>query len=136
MIMDNETPSIISFGKRCMEDGYSSQWAPYSDPVFISPDGKRTTLQVRNYVPISASAIGGFEGPRSETTGLVGELQAPLDFECPVADGGESDKEVAEIIKEDDDLPIPDAVEAFDLGNLSASEANVRPRADQGHLVV
>ena len=93
-------------------------------------------MQVRNYVPIIASAIGGFEGPRSETTGPVGELQAPLDFECvsengaracPVADGGESDEEVAEIIEEDDDLPIPDAVEAFDLGIPSTNEAHVRP---------
>ena len=47
----DDTPSVLSAGKRCMKQGYGFVWPPGSDPFMISPDGKRISLFVNGDIP-------------------------------------------------------------------------------------
>ncbi len=47
-----ETPVVISIGRRCVKYGYGFHWEPYSrKPYLIKPNGKRIYLYVEHYVP-------------------------------------------------------------------------------------
>ena len=45
------TPSVLSVGYRCMEEGFDFVWRSSSRPYFQSPSGERTYMDVRDYVP-------------------------------------------------------------------------------------
>ena len=50
-ILDN-TPDVLSIGRRCVEDGYSFNWKPYSlHPTITTPDGRVVELTSRDCVP-------------------------------------------------------------------------------------
>ena len=49
-LLDN-TPAVLSVGRRCMKGGYKFVWNPYKDPYLVAPDGRTIMLQVDNYVP-------------------------------------------------------------------------------------
>ena len=42
----DDTPSVLSVGKRCMKQGYGFVWPPGDNPFTINPDGKRISLFV------------------------------------------------------------------------------------------
>ena len=46
-----DTPALLSIGRRCMHDGITFVWPAGSDPFFILKSGKKMTLQVDGYVP-------------------------------------------------------------------------------------
>ena len=47
-------PSLLSLGKRCMDEGYDFVWRRGQKPVLITPNGRRVVLEVV-FLPGSAS---------------------------------------------------------------------------------
>ena len=47
-----QTPSVLSVGTRCMDQGYSFVWPAGSAPFLVRPDGKAVVLKVDGHVPI------------------------------------------------------------------------------------
>ena len=47
----NSTPAVPSVGRRCMDYGYEFRWPSGEPPYFISPQGKKVKLEVKDYVP-------------------------------------------------------------------------------------
>ncbi|CAE7336630.1 unnamed protein product [Symbiodinium sp. KB8] len=47
----DDTPSVLSLGKRCMKQGYGFVWPPGDNPFMINPDGKRISLFVNGDIP-------------------------------------------------------------------------------------
>ena len=50
LVLDNTT-SVLSLGKRYMEQGYEFEWKSGSSPVLITPAGRRIKLGMVGYVP-------------------------------------------------------------------------------------
>ena len=44
----DDTPSVLSLGKRCMEQGYSFVWPSGRDPYMINSDGEKIKMEVRD----------------------------------------------------------------------------------------
>ena len=49
-VLEN-TPAVLSIGKRCMQDGYEFRWRPNKAPYFITPQGRKVVFEVENFVP-------------------------------------------------------------------------------------
>ena len=47
----DDTPSVLSVGKRCMKQGYGFVWPPGENPFMINPEGKRISLFVNGDTP-------------------------------------------------------------------------------------
>ena len=47
----DDTPSVLSVGKRCMKQGYGFVWPPGENPFMINPEGKRISLFVNGDIP-------------------------------------------------------------------------------------
>ena len=47
----DESPSVLSVGKKCMEEGYSFVWPANGVPYMISPDNKKILLEVEGNIP-------------------------------------------------------------------------------------
>ena len=50
-VMDN-SPRVLSLGKRCMQEGFLFVWNAGAKPVLVAPDGRRHTLELQNLVPV------------------------------------------------------------------------------------
>ena len=79
-----QTPSVLSVGLKCMNQGYDFVWYANKKPFFVKPDGTRINLTVRDYVPYydmwdgeSATACPAKTKPQSRPEGQVGESSAP-----------------------------------------------------------
>ena len=57
IVMD-DAPTVLSLGKRCMEDGYELHWKPYQALVLIAPTGRRERLELENFVPVLLVSAG------------------------------------------------------------------------------
>ena len=54
-----DSPSVISVGRRCMEQGFGFYWHPYKEPVIVHPDTKTIIkCAVQDYVPYVVEADG------------------------------------------------------------------------------
>ena len=49
LVLD-QTPSVLSIGRRCMEEGFGFWWPPGQLPILYLPDGKQITLEVIDYI--------------------------------------------------------------------------------------
>ena len=47
----DDTPSVMSLGKRCMEEGYSFVWPSGKMPFMITKDGERIELTIHDNIP-------------------------------------------------------------------------------------
>ena len=47
----DDTPSVMSLGKRCMEEGYSCVWPSGKMPFMITKDGERIDLTIHDNIP-------------------------------------------------------------------------------------
>jgi hypothetical protein len=47
-----DSPSVLSLGKRCLEEGYSFVWPAHGEPVLTRPDGRKVKLVVHQNVPM------------------------------------------------------------------------------------
>ena len=46
-----QTPSVLSIGRRCMEEGFSFWWPAGGNPILYMPDGRQIELEVIDYIP-------------------------------------------------------------------------------------
>ena len=51
-LITKDSPPIISMGKLCKENGFSSIWISNQDPYLLSPTGQRFNLTVKDEVPL------------------------------------------------------------------------------------
>ena len=49
----NNTPAVLSIGRRCMDEGYLLRWKAGQNPFLITPAGKKVVFEVDGYVPKS-----------------------------------------------------------------------------------
>ena len=47
----DDTPSVFSMGKRCMNEGYTFVWPPGQTPFMIDKNGMRINMVVRDLIP-------------------------------------------------------------------------------------
>ena len=47
----DDTPSVMSLGKRCMEEGYSFVWPSGKMPFMITKNGERIDLTIHDNIP-------------------------------------------------------------------------------------
>ena len=78
-----QTPSVLSVGLKCMNQGYDFIWYAKDKPFFVKPDGTKIYLKVRDYVPYydvwdgdSAMACPAKGAPPSRPEGQVGRSSA------------------------------------------------------------
>ena len=45
-VLLKDSPSVITVGRRCMEQGYGFHWDPFKPPVIKHPDGTKVTCVV------------------------------------------------------------------------------------------
>jgi hypothetical protein len=48
----DDTPTVLSVGKKCLEEGFAFHWPPGEAPYFIKPDGSRLDCRLRGRVPV------------------------------------------------------------------------------------
>ena len=51
-IASKKAPSVLSLGKRCVDEGFSFRWDAGRPPVLTRPDGQEIVLTVRQNVPL------------------------------------------------------------------------------------
>ena len=57
------SPDVLSIGRRCELEGYAFYWEPYSQkPYFISREGARITLSSIGHVPYLANGFNVSDG--------------------------------------------------------------------------
>jgi hypothetical protein len=98
-VLDN-TPAVLSVGRRCMEDGYTFVWHPGKLPYFVLPSGKRVPLEVEGYVPYLRSGpqtacpvtfgpgLAARTAPLVQTARPPGSSTDPPPEPAPVPDAG------------------------------------------------
>ena len=55
------SPSLLSLGKRCMNEGYDFEWRQGRKPVLTTPNGRRVALEVDKFCPVLPVGLGGAE---------------------------------------------------------------------------
>jgi hypothetical protein len=70
MLCCQNTPAVLSIGKRCPEMGYAFFRLPFSEhPFFINPDGTRTVMDVDGTIPYLAGGGEDTACPAEEDDG-------------------------------------------------------------------
>ena len=63
LVMEN-TPDVLTIGRRCVELGWSFWWAPYSlHPTLTTKEGKKIVCNVRGFIPYIDEVEGGEPSP-------------------------------------------------------------------------
>ena len=70
----NQTPRVLSIGKRCMEMGYSFIWKAGEEPILYTPSKKVVPLRVVQNIPY-LDAGDGESNPRNQGTWNASQLQ-------------------------------------------------------------
>ena len=70
-----DTPSVLSVGKRCMNQNYSFIWPPGREPFMIDPDGKSISLFVNGDIPYMS-------GLEAANLSLMTMMRLPLYLRC------------------------------------------------------
>ena len=75
----DDTPSVLSVGRRCQAEGWAFYWPPWSaNPIFVDPQGRKHILEAEGYVPylrpklpVIAAAVMQGSGTYGAATGAV-----------------------------------------------------------------
>ena len=67
-----DTPSVLSIGRRCMQEGYHFVWLSGKHPYLITPSGKLVALAVEDDIPCHISG-----DPRCQPVEPTHELSIP-----------------------------------------------------------
>jgi hypothetical protein len=73
----NETPPVLSVGRRCMEEGYDFIWRRGKSPYFITPDKRMIRLTVENYTPWLVEREDSFACPAGVVPVQAGSSEQP-----------------------------------------------------------
>jgi len=99
----NDSPWVLSIGRRCIDEGFTFVWIGKSNPLFISPEGVRTELVVEDYIPYLA--VGGPSAHTASPAVTSSVIPRPsLPTACPapgVGPNGEGDEVDGEEVKEE-----------------------------------
>ena len=87
-VMEN-SPSVLSVGKRCMNHGYTFVWPYGREPFMINPDGGRIQFQVRGDIPYLKLGKKASE-VRSDPEATAIKVLMDEYGVCPQQDQGES----------------------------------------------
>ena len=49
--MMEQTPAVLSVGRRFMQEGDAFHWFPWKSPYFLKPNGEKILCEVHAYVP-------------------------------------------------------------------------------------
>ena len=52
---DTDTPSVLSMGKRCLEQGFTFIWPSRKEPFMIDKDGLIVKMKVKDHIPLCQS---------------------------------------------------------------------------------
>ena len=96
----SQTPSVLSLGRRCMDEGFSFWWESGKFPIITLPDGKQIELYVIDYIPYLQETEGqkaaiAVPAPAARLVAGSGAFppapapvsEATYDAEVPVAEG-------------------------------------------------
>ena len=84
-----DTPSVLSIGRRCMQEGYHFVWLSGKHPYLITPNGKLVALAVEDDIPYHISG-----DPRCQPVDPTHELSIPCLLEHLRDTIGEDQKRV------------------------------------------
>ena len=78
-----DTPSVISMGKRCVDLGYSFVWPTGKTPVMLDPNGNIIEMTVKDYIPLCECRS------REEKAKIIlrEKIMAVFDDECSTSEG-------------------------------------------------
>ena len=68
-VLEN-TPSVCSVGRRCMDEGFDFHWYAGKPPYFITPDGKKLKCKMKGRVPVIGE--GSVAVPAAENAKVAG----------------------------------------------------------------
>ena len=95
----DDTPSVLSMGKRCLEQGFTFAWPSGKEPFMIDKDGLIIKMKVKDHIPYISL-------DQSKERGNVKEIRSLmniLDDDCSTSEGestlildGESGDEMIE----------------------------------------
>ena len=70
-----ESPLVLSLGKRCLDEGYGFAWPPGGEPVLLRPDNTVIKLKLEGHVPVINESC---KQVSRETADYEGLLAMPL----------------------------------------------------------
>ena len=78
-----DTPSVMSMGKRCVDLGYSFIWPPGKTPYMIDPNGDIIEMTVRDYIPY----INIDQKKKKGTSSKIAKIINVISDECSTSEG-------------------------------------------------
>ena len=78
-----DTPSVMSMGKRCVDLGYSFIWPSGKTPYMIDPNGDIIEMTVRDYVPY----INIDQKKKKGTSSKIAKIINVISDECSTSEG-------------------------------------------------
>ena len=73
-----DTPSVLSIGQRCMEEGFDFIWRANSRPYLKTPEGKKVYMDVKDNVPYLKSWHENVCVPARRATSSPDKSQLPV----------------------------------------------------------
>ena len=82
----SDTPSVLSIGKRCMNQNYGLVWPPGREPFMIDPEGKRISLFVNGDIPyVRVGSSKSLAHDDAEATAVLNVLNGKANIKAEVA---------------------------------------------------
>ena len=78
-----DTPSVISMGKRCVDLGYSFVWPTGRTPFMLDPNGNIIEMTVKDYIPY----VSVDQEKRKLKSSCVEKIMTVLDDGCSTSEG-------------------------------------------------
>ena len=78
-----DTPSVMSMGKRCVDLGYSFIWPSGKTPYMIDPNGDIIDMTVRDYIPY----INIDQKKKKGTSSKIAKILNIISDECSTSEG-------------------------------------------------
>ena len=78
-----DTPSVMSMGKRCVDLGYSFIWPSGKTPYMIDPNGDIIEMTVRDYIPY----INIDQKKKKGTSSKIAKIINVISDECSTSEG-------------------------------------------------
>ena len=78
-----DTPSVMSMGKRCVDLGYSFIWPSGKTPYMIDPNGDIIEMTVRDYIPY----INIDQKKKKGTSSKIAKILNIISDECSTSEG-------------------------------------------------
>ena len=108
-----DTPSVMSMGKRCVDLGYSFIWPSGKTPYMIDPNGDIIDMTVRNYIPY----INIDQKKKKGTSSKIAKILNIISDECSTFEG-----ENMMVIDDESDDELEDLTDAVRRSDSKSSK--------------